>query len=140
MTFILTMIALAIVFFVALKCAKHIPTEEYIFNEKEITLSPRFSLNPKDHILRDKILLLDEYTKYDDLIWDCLFSPEGDIYIRRRFMDKTYSWVHFDPEGEKLQVISERDIQILLNKRQIGCATRYRGGRNGKPFKVTIQI
>lgn len=55
-------------------------------------------------------------------------------------MDKTYSWVHFNPEGEKLQVISEKDIQILLNKRQIGCAIRYKGGRNGKPFKVTIQI
>lgn len=142
MVTLVTLIALAIVGFIAYQCAKRLPREGYIYEEKAVTLSPRFSLNPKEHLLRDGILMLDENTSYDDLLWDCLFSREGDVYIKRTFQQRHTTWEHFTPDGESQGPVKYSTIQDMLYMNRIGKPIQYVNSNteDGTPLTVIIKI
>ncbi len=138
-----TLITLSLVVLVgaiAYCIAKTLLSKDGILKRKAVTLSPRFSLNPKEHLLRDRILLMKEHLSYDDLLWHCLFSREGDVYIERTFQKKYICWEHFAPNGDSQEQLSWTTVHELLHKKQIGRPIRYFTSRRRKLLTVIIKV
>ena len=120
---------------IAVLSGKRFPHDDCCANTISVKLSPRFSLNPKEHLLLDGLLLLNEhidddneswhYYDYDDEIWHCYFSKEGDVYIKRTLLGRSVFWVHFAPNGKKVKLLKSNEISDLLYCRKIGAPVHY---------------
>lgn len=135
-TFLLCTIVAAIAYLIG----KRFPHDDCCTNTISVKLSPRFSLNPREHLLLDGRLLLNEHIDYDDEIWHCYFSKEGDVYIKRTLLGRSVFWVHFAPNGKKVELLKSNEISDLLYCGKIGAPVHYLvDAENGHDLTVFLK-
>lgn len=79
---------------------------------REIWLSPCYSLNGMNTLLVNGRLLEKENVLYEDYFFWLRFSPEGDIFVRREWLDHI-CWERFGQNGESLGLVKKSEIRRM---------------------------
>lgn len=98
------------------------PTPRNVSHKYEVRLKPCYSLNRFGYLNINGRLPEVEDVSYDLKLNQLLFSPQGDVYIRRKFLNRSVAWEHFSPEGESLGLIKKAEIYQMVDQKQIGRA------------------